>query len=270
MSELLDNLVAISFEAAALINEVYATPFTVDLKGTNDPVTSADLRANELICKRLGELYPGIPVVAEESAPERFSAYRTAERVFFVDPLDGTTEFVARNGQFVVMIGIVEDQRATVGVVTAPSQNIAWAGEVGGAAYSVDQNGVRGKIQVSNVTELGDAAFVASRSHRSPALERALTLLGGREMRNVGSAGLKGAEVASGVAEGYVAPGRVGKRWDACAVDALVTAAGGRFSDQDGRPYDYRTENLTNVNGLVATNGHIHDAVLDRLARLSH
>jgi 3'(2'), 5'-bisphosphate nucleotidase len=270
VSALLDNLVAISFEAAELINEVYRTPFTVELKGPGDPVTSADLRANEHICRRLGELYPGVPVVAEESAPERFSEYRTAERVFFVDPLDGTTEFVARNGQFVVMIGIVEGTTATAGVVASPSQGIAWAGEVGGGAWRIDQNGVRGKIQVSDVTELGAASFVASRSHRSAVLERALTSLAGRETRNVGSAGLKGAEVASGVADGYVAPGRVGKRWDACAIDALVTAAGGRFTDQEGRPFDYRADDLANVRGLVATNGHLHPVVLERLAQLAH
>ena len=270
MSALLDDLVAISFEAANLVSEVYATAFTVDLKGPNDPVTSADLRANELICRRLGELYPDVPVVAEESAPERFHGYRTSERIFFVDPLDGTTEFVARNGQFVVMIGLVEGARATAGVVTAPATGTAWAGEVGSGAWRIDASGVRGKIQVSDVTELGAASLVASRSHRSEMLERALALFGAREARSVGSAGLKGAEVASGMAEGYVAPGRVGKRWDACAVDALVTAAGGRFSDQDGNPFDYRAESLTNTDGLVATNGHLHEVLLERLKQLSN
>ncbi|HVW25926.1 MAG TPA: 3'(2'),5'-bisphosphate nucleotidase CysQ [Polyangiaceae bacterium] len=269
MSALLEHLVALSFEAAGLIREVYATPFTVDLKGPDDPVTSADLRANELICKRLAELYPGVPIVAEESAPESFAAYRTAPRIFFVDPLDGTSEFVARNGQFVVMIGVVEGTRATAGVVTAPADWTAWAGEVETGAFHIDGNGVREKIQVSAVTQVHDAVLLASRSHRSPQLERALQALGARETRSVGSAGLKGAHVATGVADGYVATGRVGKRWDACAVDALVTAAGGRFTDALGRPIDYRTENLANRDGIVATNGHLHAAIVERLARLS-
>ena len=130
------------------------------------------------------------------------------------------------------------------------------------------EDGSRGKIQVSRVTGLGAACFVASRTHRSDALDRALVLLGGRETRTIGSAGLKGAEIASGKAEGYVAPGRVGKRWDACAIDALVTAAGGRFSDASGRPLDYRAANLENVDGLVATNGLLHDAVVERLSKL--
>jgi 3'(2'), 5'-bisphosphate nucleotidase len=269
VTSLLDELVAISFEAAAVIREVYATAFAVDLKGPDDPVTAADLRANELICRRLEALYPGVPVVAEESAPETFALYRTAERIFFVDPLDGTTEFVSRNGQFVVMIGLVDGGRATAGVVVAPALGKAWAGALDQGAWQIDENGARGKIHVSGLNTLTEACFVASRSHRSASLERALALLGGRETRAVGSAGLKGAEVASAAADGYVAPGKVGKRWDACAVDALVTAAGGRFSDERGRPFDYRAESLANEDGLVATNGHLHEMVLERLAQLA-
>jgi 3'(2'), 5'-bisphosphate nucleotidase len=268
VTSLLDNLVAITFEAAAIVREVYQTAFTVELKGPDDPVTAADLRANELICRRLEQLYPGVPIVAEESAPETFVAYRTAPRIFFVDPLDGTAEFVSRNGEFVVMIGMVDGDRATAGVVTAPALGKTWAGAVGEGAWEIDENGGRGKIQVSSVNALTEACFVASRSHRSESLEQALVLLGGRETRTVGSAGLKGAEVASGAAEGYVAPGRAGKRWDACAVDALVTAAGGRFTDQRGNAYDYRAERLANESGLVATNGRLHEAVLERLAQV--
>lgn len=268
MTPLLDALVSISFEAAAVIREVYATAFAVDLKGPDDPVTAADLRANELICRRLERLYPGVPIVAEESAPETFDQYRTAERIFFVDPLDGTTEFVSRNDQFVVMIGMVDGERAVAGVVAAPALGKAWAAAVDQGAWQIDENGTRGKIQASGVNTLTEACFVASRSHRSASLERALGLLGGRETRAVGSAGLKGAEVASGAADGYVAPGRVGKRWDACAVDALVTAAGGRFSDERGQPFDYRAESLANDSGLVATNGHLHEAILERLSQL--
>jgi 3'(2'), 5'-bisphosphate nucleotidase len=266
VTAVLDPLIELAFEAASLVREVYATQFSVELKGPNDPVTAADLRANELICRRLEERYPGVPVVAEESAPETFAAYQSAERIFFVDPLDGTAEFVARNGQFVVMIGLVEGARATAGVVAAPALKRAWAGSIDEGAWEIGEDGSRGKIQVSRVSTLGAACFVSSRTHRTPALERALALLGGRETRVVGSAGLKGAEIATGSADGYVAPGRVGKRWDACAVDALVVAAGGRYTDTRGRPLDYRAPNLGNDDGLVATNGLLHEAVLERLA----
>ena len=100
-------------------------------------------------------------------------------------------------------------------------------------------------------------------------LERAHSLIGGREVLTVGSAGLKGAEIAASRADVYVGPGTVGKRWDACAIDALITAAGGRFTDGFGQAFDYHAENLTNDRGLVATNGHLHDAVLEQLAKLT-
>ncbi len=269
MTTLMDTLLDVAFEAAGVVRQVYETQFAVRLKGPEDPVTAADVQANELICRRLEASYPGVPIVAEESDPQSFVGYRASDRIFFVDPLDGTAEFVARNGQFVVMIGLVEGGSATTGVVVAPAQRMAWAGSVGAGAFWVAENGSRGKIQVSSVGELSQSRLVASRSHRSDKLERVLALLGGREVVAVGSAGLKGAEVAAGSADAYVGPGAVGKRWDVCAVDALVSAAGGRFTDGLGRPFDYRAESLTNDQGLVATNGHLHAAVLERTGALA-
>ena len=104
----LEVMLRVAVEASAVIAEVYETPFSVDFKAPEDPVTAADRRANTLICERLSKAFPGVPLVAEESEPETFAGYRTAERVFFVDPLDGTAEFVNRNGEFVVMIGKAE------------------------------------------------------------------------------------------------------------------------------------------------------------------
>jgi 3'(2'), 5'-bisphosphate nucleotidase len=121
---------------------------------------------------------------------------------------------------------------------------------------------------VSSIDRLNQARVVSSRSHRSPTLERALSSLGGKELVALGSAGLKGAEIASGRAEIYVGTGRAGKRWDACAVDALVTAAGGRFTDSFGVAVDYRSASLENDRGLIATNGKLHDDVVATLEDL--
>jgi 3'(2'), 5'-bisphosphate nucleotidase len=268
MTNTLDILLDVAFDAARVVREVYETPFAVEWKGPRDPVTAADLRANRLICDRLSASFPGVPIVAEESAPESFANYRSAPRIFFVDPLDGTAEFIGRNGEFVVMIGLVEGEQATLGVVAAPAKGVAWAGSKDGGAWLVSSDGARTPIAVSRVTSPGDARVVASRSHRSPQLEELLGYVGARETVAVGSAGLKGAEIARGNADIYVGPGNVGKRWDACAVDALVTAAGGRFTDGFGKPFDYRAENLANETGLVATNGALHDHVLEQLAKL--
>ncbi|HEY6561138.1 MAG TPA: 3'(2'),5'-bisphosphate nucleotidase CysQ [Polyangiaceae bacterium] len=265
-SATLNKLIEIAHEAALIIDEVYKTPFHVDYKGPRDPVTAADRRANALICERLSREFPGVPIVAEESDPDTFAGYQSAASIFFVDPLDGTREFVDQNGEFVVMIGLVEGTRATHAVIHAPVSHTAWAGEVGAGAFVVDAGGNRQPIHASNVAELSDARVVASRSHRSELLERALQFLGARELVTLGSAGLKGARVADGGAEAYISPVSAGKRWDACASDALITAAGGRFTDEFGEPIDYRAASLINDRGVVASNGHVHDALLARLA----
>ena len=266
-STLLRALDRIAREAAVLILEVYATKFSVDFKAPRDPVTEADRRANELICDRLSQQFPNVPIVAEESEPETFAEYRAAERIFFVDPLDGTREFVARNGEFVVMIGYVEGDRAAAAVIHAPESGISWLGAVGSGAFQLDAQGVETPISVSAVSALGDARIVGSRSHRNPALEQALGALGARELVALGSAGLKASVVAHGAADAYVAPHYAGKRWDACAADALINAAGGKLTDSRGELIDYRSERLDNDRGVVASNGLLHDAIIESLER---
>jgi 3'(2'), 5'-bisphosphate nucleotidase len=265
LASLAATLDSVAREAAALILKVYATEFSVDFKAPRDPVTEADRQANELICERLATLFPGVPIVAEESEPESFADYRMAERIFFVDPLDGTREFVARNGEFVVMIGLVDGDRATAGIIHAPELGVSWVGEVGKGAHKIDAQGVRSPISVSDVPMLSEARVVGSRSHRNPALERTLETLGAHELIALGSAGLKAAAIARGVADAYVAPHYAGKRWDACASDALVTAAGGKLTNANGELFDYRAAELDNDRGIVATNGLLHDAIIERL-----
>jgi 3'(2'), 5'-bisphosphate nucleotidase len=266
VNDLLQELCRISSRAAAVVREVYDTPFSVDYKGPRDPVTDADRRANVLICEELARSFPGVPVVAEESDPASFAGYRVADTVFFVDPLDGTREFIDRNGEFVVMIGLIEGARATAGLVHAPAQRRLWAGRIGHGAFHMEEGGQASPISVSRTSNLEQARVVASRSHRSEALERALGTINARELVAVGSAGLKGAEIATGRADIYVGPGHAGKRWDVCAVEAIVTAAGGRMTDAFGEAFDYRTASLTNDRGILATNGLMHDAVLERIA----
>jgi 3'(2'), 5'-bisphosphate nucleotidase len=265
----LDTLVDIARDAGDVIMRVYAGDFAVEYKAPSDPVTAADQRANELICERLERSFPGDIIVAEESAPETFKDYRTAPRVFFVDPLDGTREFVARNGEFVVMIGMLEEGRgATAGVVHAPVSGTTWLGHLELGSFRLDATGREEPIMVGSVRRPELARVVASRSQRSRALQEALSALSARETLALGSAGLKGAQVAEARADAYVSVGRSGKLWDACAVDALVTAAGGRFTDARGERMDYRSDDITLNHGVLACNEHLHAALLKRLAAL--
>jgi 3'(2'), 5'-bisphosphate nucleotidase len=257
----LQVLLRIAADAAKVIMSVYARPFEVEYKGPQDPVTEADKLANALICEQLEREFPGVPIVAEESDPSTFEDFRKFDRVFFVDPVDGTREFVDRNGEFAVMIGLVEGSRAIASVIDAPARGDVFAGWVGQGAFRIT-GGKQTDIRVSDISDVTQGRLVGSRSHRGPELERALALLNPRDVLVMGSAGLKGTLVASAEVEAYVAPGYAGKRWDACAADALVTAAGGILTDTHGDPIDYRAASISNSRGLLASNGRIHDALV--------
>ncbi len=268
MSNLNENLLRIAAEAAVEVMDVYGRHFEVDFKGPEDPVTEADRRANDLICKRLGELYPDIPVVAEESPEELWSHYRASKRVFFVDPVDGTREFVARNGEFVIMIGLLDGDVPTHGVLHAPALRQRWYGEVGAGAFEIAEDESRRALVLPPPPLLAEARVVSSRSHRSSLLERALAHVGAQEILPIGSAGLKGAAIARGAADIYLAPEQAGCRWDSCAPEAIIRAAGGLYTDAWGQRLDYRAARLQNDRGIVAAAPGLHEAVVERMKSL--
>ena len=261
----LDVVLAIAREAAAVVMRVYATPFAVEYKGKNDPVTVADREANSLICERLARAFPGVPIVAEESDPSTFAAAVNAPRAWFVDPLDGTREFVAKNGEFAVMIGLAEQGRATTGVLVCPALGRSFVGAVGHGAFEIADDGSRRAIRVTDTSSMAEATVVVSRSHRPEHLDAILAHLGARAVVPTGSAGVKAAKIAAGEADIYVQPGRAGKRWDACGPEAIVRAAGGVVSDARGTAFEYASGALENDFGFVATNARLHDAVLRAL-----
>jgi len=252
-------------EASALVMRVYAEPFEVAYKGKDDPVTRADHEANALLCARLERAFPGVPIVAEESDPETYAAFSRADAAWFVDPLDGTREFVARNGEFAVMLGLAEGGRAKVGVIIAPAWNRTFVGVVGEGAWEIAADGSREPLRVSSRDSLQGASLVVSRSRTSAALAAAVHAMGASPPKAHGSSGLKAALVATGAHDAYVQSGPAGMRWDACSSEALVLAAGGAFTDCDGAALDYKAPDIVNARGLVATNGRIHRAVIDAL-----
>ncbi len=256
---------AIAQDAAELVMRVYAEPFSVEYKAENDPVTRGDREANALIVDGLTRAFPGVPVVAEESDPAAYAGYAEADAVWFVDPLDGTREFVAKNGEFAVMIGLAERGKAVAGAIVAPVWKRSFFGVVGEGAWEVSSGGVPVPIHVSQQTAPRDASIVVSRSHVSDRVASILAGLGTAEPIHHGSSGLKGVLVALGRCDVYVQPGIAGMRWDACATEALVRAAGGTCTDASGDPFDYASRELTNSRGLLATNGLLHGAMLDAI-----
>lgn len=264
-------LLDIAAEASARVMEIYATEFTVELKGPEDPVTRADREANEIICRALARAFPDASVVAEESAPEtpeELARLVAAERVFFVDPVDGTREFADKNGEFAVMIGLAERGRATLGVVTVPAAGYVLVGRVGRGAFlsrsiAVADTTPLEPLAVTSLVDPSKGRVVVSRSHRSGKLVPILERLGVTSELPVGSVGLKVARVVQGVADLYVHPSKGAKKWDACGPSAILEAAGGRFTDLTGAPIDFAAPELELSKGIAATNGRLHDAVIE-------
>jgi 3'(2'), 5'-bisphosphate nucleotidase len=256
---------AAAFEASDLVVQVYRTSFAVDFKGEDDPVTRADRESNALLCDRLGAAFPGVPLVAEESDADTYAGFAAADAAWFIDPLDGTREFIARNGEFVVMLGLALGGRAALGVIVAPAWNRAFAGIVGEGAWEIDRDGSKSPIRVSTRGSLEGASIVVSRSRTPSKLAAALAATASAPAAVCGSSGLKAALVAVGVHDVYFQPAPAGMRWDACASEALVDAAGGACSAIDGGRIDYASGELVNSGGLLATNGRLHQKVVEAL-----
>ncbi|HEY6462129.1 MAG TPA: 3'(2'),5'-bisphosphate nucleotidase CysQ [Polyangiaceae bacterium] len=251
--------------ASELILHVYAEEFAVEYKAKDDPVTRADREANALIVQHLARAFPGVPVVAEESPSDAYAGFAREDSCWFVDPLDGTREFVAKNGEFAVMIGLAEKGRPTVGVIVAPAWGRVFVGVVGEGAWEAAADGSLRPISVSPCADVTKARFVVSRSRAPERVAGFVEGLGAAPARPHGSSGLKGVLVATGEADVYLQPGRAGMRWDACATDALVRAAGGELTDAHGDPIDYKSEDIENSRGMVGTNGKLHRAIVEAL-----
>jgi 3'(2'), 5'-bisphosphate nucleotidase len=211
VGQALDRVLSIAEEAGRRIMEIYGRgAVAVDYKGVDDPVTIADHEANAIICRALLAAYPGVPIVAEESDPSTFSGWTRERAVWFVDPLDGTREFIARNGEFAVMIGLAVDGRPALGVVTLPALERRFVGAPGIGAFEVFAAGRR-PVRVSTTAAMADAELVVSRSHQPVPLDELAKHVRVRKLTAVGSAGVKAMFVAAGEADVYCQPGTAGK-----------------------------------------------------------
>jgi 3'(2'), 5'-bisphosphate nucleotidase len=258
---------ALARAAAVPVLEVYATDFEVWMKSGREPVTEADRAASRLIVEGLREAFPGDVVLSEEEVAAEGASAATARaaapRVWLVDPVDGTKEFVARNGEFSVMIGLAVAGEAVVGAVYLPTSGRLFSGAKGAGAF----DGQRA-MRVSAERDPRRARLVVSRSHRNALVDRLKQELGIVAETASGSVGIKAGLIAAGEADLYVNPSSKSRLWDGCAPDAILRAAGGLMTDIDGRPLDYAGRSLYNERGIIASNGGaLHEAAL-QAARL--
>ncbi len=241
LARLIDPLLELVLEAGDLIMEVYRRDFAVASKDDASPVTEADQRAEALITPVLLSLLPGVPVVAEEaaSAGQAPAASELGQRFWLVDPLDGTREFVSRNGEFTVNVALVEHGRPVLGVVLAPALGQLYAGATGLGAFTQtgDDADTRRTIECRLPPAEG-LTVLASRSHGDRAtLDAYLASRQVAQFKNAGSS-LKLCLLAAGEADLYPRFGRT-MEWDIAAGQAVLEASGGRVEDLQGQPLRY-------------------------------
>jgi 3'(2'), 5'-bisphosphate nucleotidase len=258
---------ALAREAGALIEEVKRGGVDVEMKAGDEPVTIADRRASELIVRGLREAFPDDVVISEESDEDRERRLGAA-RVWYIDPIDGTRDFIAGRPGYAVMIGLCVAHQPVLGVVFQPSGGDLFTAAGGAATLHPGAGGAAQPMRVSDVRDTGQIRLVASASHRTAAIDKVKTALGIANELNIGSVGLKLALIAAGERDLYVNPSAKSKLWDVCAPEAILRAAGGRLTDAKGRPVRYDAADLACKAGLVASNGHVHDEVVAKLAPL--
>jgi 3'(2'), 5'-bisphosphate nucleotidase len=237
---LLDRAAAIAREAGVQILEVYASgEVEASSKADNSPLTAADLKAHAVILERLRELTAGVPVLSEEAADAIPVAERRGwPRYWLVDPLDGTREFLARNGQFTVNIALVEGHVPVLGVVHVPVTDTTYLGRPGEGAWRQRPGMPAEAIHVARRSAT-PVRVVGSRSHRGDSLDTFLARLGTHELVAIGSS-LKFCLVAEGSADVYPRLGPTSE-WDTAAAHAVLVAAGGSVTQLDGTPLAYNT-----------------------------
>ena len=253
-----EAVIAIAREAAADILAVYEGAFEVEHKDDRSPLTAADLASHRRIVAGLQALTPDIPVLSEESRSIDIERRRTWARFWLVDPLDGTREFVKRNGEFTVNIALVEDGVATFGVIQQPVGGGLWHGAPGTGAFRRDGDAEVG-IQVRRPASM-PLRIAASRSHRDARTQALLDALDGSEAVACGSS-LKFCKIAEGGIDLYPRFGPTSE-WDTAAGQAILEAAGGAVLDPRGRPFRYNQRD-TLLNGDFIAFGDV--ALRDRL-----
>ena len=243
LAALLPAVIDIARRAADAILEVYDGDFAVEHKDDRSPLTAADRAAHGVIVAGLEALTPQWPVLSEESVAVPYAQRREWQRYWLVDPLDGTREFVKRNGEFTVNIALIDAGRPVLGVVQVPVRGEVYAAAEGVGAFHLAA-GERRALRVADYRG-GPLRVVASRSHGSPELAQLLAALPGHAIVSIGSS-LKICLVAAGEADFYPRHGPTSE-WDTAAAQCVLEQAGGRLTDFDLRPLRYNKESILNV-----------------------
>ena len=265
----LQTAVELARAAGAAILDLYEGPIRVEQKNYDndvEPVTQADRIANEMIVTGLKRVFPDDGILAEESVDTKRRLGKS--RVWMVDPLDGTNGFIDGNGDFAVQIGLTEEGQCMLGVVYQPLTGVLYRAVRGKGTWIERPQFEPERAHVSDKTDLATMRLAASRSHRSPRMNKVIERFGFREEVQRGSVGIKVGLLIEQQCDLYIHLSGRTKQWDTCAPEVILTEAGGRITDLFGYPLNYNVPDVQNRNGLVSSNGAAHDQIISTLAPL--
>ena len=255
--------------AGAAILEHYEGPLKIAQKNSEndlEPVTQADTIANDLIVNHLKREFPNDGILAEESVDTMRRLEKS--RVWMIDPLDGTNGFIDGNGDFAVQIGLTEDGYCVLGVVYQPLPGVLYRAVRGEGTWIERPEFEPARATVSQTPSMADMRLAASRSHRSPRMNKVVDRFGFKEEVQRGSVGIKIGLLIEQQCDVYIHLSSRTKQWDTCAPEVILREAGGRVTDLFGYPLNYNVPDVQNRNGLVASNGVSHDQIIETLAPL--
>ena len=257
LGKIIDGMV----KAGDKILEIYETDFSTEKKEDDSPITQADIESNKILKEVLGET--GITILSEEDTDDKKRL--SEEKVWIIDPLDGTTDFVNRTGEFTIMVGLVENQKSVLGLIYWPIKKKMYLAESGKGAFCYNEEWE--KIEVTMMAEMQNCHALVSRHHLSEKEKKLLDEMEISVVTSIGSS-LKVTEIASGEAEIYITTTDKMKQWDTCASNCIISEAGGKMTDISGKDMVYNTESVNHENGILVTNGSIHQDALDAVSRL--
>ncbi|PYS74230.1 MAG: 3'(2'),5'-bisphosphate nucleotidase CysQ [Acidobacteria bacterium] len=256
--------------AGAVLLRHYNSPFLVEQKVNalqeTEEVTAADREANELIVGRLKREFPEDGILAEESTDTEHRLEK--DRVWLIDPMDGTKNFIRRDGDFAVQIGLAVNGESVLGTVYQPVREVLYRAVRGSGSWIEEKDRAARRMSVSHRTNPNEMVLASSRSHRSPRMEQVVSTFQFKNEVRRGSVGVKIGLITEQQADLYLHLSPSTKQWDTCGPEIILHEAGGRLTDLFGQPLRYNGIRIDNRNGVVATNGAAHNMVIENLAPL--
>ena len=258
----LDIAIEAAQEASNVILEIYQKDYNTFTKTDNSPVTDADLKSNKVINEILSNTKYSI--LSEEDIDDQ--SRLSKDMIWIVDPLDGTSDFIDKTGEFTVMIALIQNKKPILGVIAWPTEKILFVAQknCGAFRYSNDQ---WDKISVTKIDELPKCRTVGSRHHLSEKEKEFIKKIGIEDFTSIGSS-LKVGKISSGQAEAYITTTNKMKEWDTAASYCIVSEAGGKMTDMLGNDLTYNNKNVHHQNGILVTNGLIHDKIVEEFKKL--